>query len=149
MLDYGIFYEFIPFQGEEEDERNIIPLSDVELNRNYAMVITTNGGLWRYKIGDTIRFTSLSPYRIQVSGRTKHFINAFGEELIVDDAEKALAKVSKQTQSTLSNYTAAPIFMEKDRKGAHEWIIEFEKEPEDLSYFGHLLDEAMGTEYER
>ena len=146
MLDYGIFYEFIPFQGEEEDERNIIPLSDVELNRNYAMVITTNGGLWRYKIGDTIRFTSLSPYRIQVTGRTKHFINVFGEELIIDDAEKALAKVSKLTQSTLSNYTAAPIFMEKDRKGAHEWIIEFEKEPEDLNYFGHLLDEALQEE---
>ena len=146
MLDYGIFYEFIPFQGEEEDERNIIPLSDVELNQNYAMVITTNGGLWRYKIGDTIKFTSLSPYRIQVTGRTKHFINVFGEELIIDDAEKALAKVSKLTQSTLSNYTAAPIFMEKDRKGAHEWIIEFEKEPEDLSYFGHLLDEALQEE---
>src|SRR6056300_2018569 len=97
MLDYGIFYEFIPFQGTGKEESKIIPLSEVNLNRNYAMVITTNGGLWRYKIGDTIRFTSLSPYRIQVTGRTKHFINAFGEELIIDNAEKALIQVCTQT----------------------------------------------------
>ena len=94
MLDYGIFYEFIPLEGTAENENKIIPISEVELNKNYAMVITTNAGLWRYKIGDTIKFTSLNPYRIKVSGRTKHFINVFGEEVIIDNTEKALAKVS-------------------------------------------------------
>jgi len=143
MLDYGIFYEFIPFKGDDKDENNIIPLSEVKLYTNYTIVITTNGGLWRYKIGDTVQFTCLSPYRIQVTGRTKHFINVFGEELIIDNAEKALAKVSKQTQSIISNYTAAPIFMKKDTQGAHEWIIEFEKEPTDLYHFSQLLDLAL------
>jgi len=143
MLDYGIFYEFIPFQGEDKEEGDIIPLSEVALDTNYALVITTNGGLWRYRIGDTIRFTSLSPYRIQVTGRTKHYINVFGEELIIDNAEKALIQVCTQTQSTVSNFTAAPIFMEKNRKGAHEWIIEFEREPEDLNHFSLLLDKAL------
>ncbi len=146
MLDYGIFYEFIPFHGEEVDEEKIIPLSEVELYINYAMVITTNAGLWRYKIGDTIRFTSLCPYRIQVTGRTKHFINVFGEELIIDNAEKALAKACYQTQSRVSNYTAAPIFMGKKTQGAHEWVIEFEKEPQDLSRFCQLFDEALQNE---
>ena len=143
MLDYGIFYEFIPFEGETADEQNIIPLSEVFLYTNYAMVITTNGGLWRYKIGDTVRFTSLSPYRIKVSGRTKHFINVFGEELIIENTEKALAKTCQQTNSLISNYTAAPIFMEIDTQGAHEWIIEFEREPEDLDNFSTLLDTAL------
>jgi hypothetical protein len=143
MLDYGIFYEFIPFEGETADEQNIIPLSEVFLYTNYAMVITTNGGLWRYKIGDTVRFTSLSPYRIKVSGRTKHFINVFGEELIIENTEKALAKTCQQTNSLISNYTAAPIFMEIDTQGAHEWIIEFEREPEDLDHFSALLDTAL------
>ena len=143
MLDYGIFYEFIPFQGEDKEEGDIIPLSEVALDTNYALVITTNGGLWRYRIGDTIRFTSLSPYRIQVTGRTKHYINVFGEELIIDNAEKALIQVCTQTQSTVSNFTAAPIFMEKNLKGAHEWIIEFEREPEDLNHFSLLLDKAL------
>jgi hypothetical protein len=143
MLDYGIFYEFIPFEGETADEQNIIPLSEVVLYTNYAMVITTNGGLWRYKIGDTVRFTSLSPYRIKVSGRTKHFINVFGEELIIENTEKALAKTCQQTNSLISNYTAAPIFMEIDTQGAHEWIIEFEREPEDLDHFSTLLDTAL------
>ena len=146
MLDYGIFYEFIPIKGDKEDDSDIIPLSEVALNTNYSIVITTNGGLWRYKIGDTIQFTSLSPYRIQVTGRTKHFINVFGEELIIDNAEKALERVSAKTKSIISNYTAGPIFMEKDSQGAHEWIIEFEKEPENLNHFSSLLDEALHEE---
>lgn len=146
MLDYGIFYEFIPIKGDKEDDSDIIPLSEVALNTNYSIVITTNGGLWRYKIGDTIQFTSLSPYRIQVTGRTKHFINVFGEELIIDNAEKALERVSAKTKSIISNYTAGPIFMEKDYQGAHEWIIEFEKEPENLNHFSSLLDEALQEE---
>ena len=146
MLDYGIFYEFIPFNGYNEDSSKIIPLSEVKLNTNYAMVITTNAGLWRYKIGDTIRFTSLSPYRIQVTGRTKHFINVFGEELIIDNAEKALEKVCSQTKSNVFNYTAGPIFMEKNKQGAHEWIIEFDREPEDLSLFCRLFDKALQNE---
>ena len=146
MLDYGIFYEFIPMKGGQEDKSEIIPLSDVVLNINYAMVITTNSGLWRYKIGDTIQFTSLSPYRIQVTGRTKHFINVFGEELIIDNAEKALAKVSAKTQSVVSNYTAGPVFMKKNTQGAHEWIIEFDKEPKDLKVFSSLLDKALQEE---
>ena len=146
MLDYGIFYEFIPIKGDKEDDSDIIPLSEVALKTNYSIVITTNSGLWRYKIGDTIQFTSLSPYRIQVTGRTKHFINVFGEELIIDNAEKALERVSAKTKSIISNYTAGPIFMEKDSQGAHEWIIEFEKEPENLNHFSSLLDEALQEE---
>jgi hypothetical protein len=144
MLDYGIFYEFIPFQPNSNvSNEKVIPLSNVELGINYAVVITTNAGLWRYQIGDTIRFTSLSPYRIQVTGRTKHHINAFGEELIIDNAEKALGKVCAKTKSIVSNYTAAPIFMEEGTKGAHEWIIEFEKAPENLTEFSTQLDLAL------
>ncbi|MDC1377857.1 GH3 auxin-responsive promoter family protein [Flavobacteriaceae bacterium] len=145
MLDYGIFYEFIPFQPNSSDEK-IIPLSEVEIGINYALIITTNAGLWRYQIGDTIRFTCLSPYRIKVTGRTKHHINAFGEELIIDNAEKALEKVCASTQSIISNYTAAPIFMKKSTKGAHEWIIEFEKAPVNLDEFSTMLDLAIQNE---
>lgn len=145
MLDYGIFYEFIPFHPNSSDEK-IIPLSEVEIGINYALIITTNAGLWRYQIGDTIRFTCLSPYRIKVTGRTKHHINAFGEELIIDNAEKALAKVCASTQSIISNYTAAPIFMKKSTKGAHEWIIEFEKAPVNLDEFSTMLDLAIQNE---
>ena len=147
MLDYGIFYEFIPFQPNSNvSNEKVIPLSNVELGINYAVVITTNAGLWRYQIGDTIRFTSLSPYRIQVTGRTKHHINAFGEELIIDNAEKAIGKVCAKTKSIISNYTAAPIFMEEGTKGAHEWIIEFEKAPENLTEFSIQLDLALQNE---
>ncbi|MDG1023986.1 MAG: GH3 auxin-responsive promoter family protein [Flavobacteriaceae bacterium] len=147
MLDYGIFYEFIPFQPDSNaDENKVIPLSQVELGVNYALVITTNAGLWRYQIGDTVRFTCLSPYRIQVTGRTKHHINAFGEELIIDNTEKALARVSAVTQCVISNYTAAPIFMKEGTKGAHEWIIEFDKAPENLEDFSKLLDQAIQNE---
>jgi hypothetical protein len=147
MLDYGIFYEFIPFQpNSNKNELKVIPLSEVELNTNYELVITTNAGLWRYRIGDTIRFTNLSPYRIQVTGRTKHHINAFGEELIIDNAEKAISAVSMMTKSIVSNYSAAPIFMKNHSKGAHEWIVEFEKEPQDLKLFSRLLDEELQKE---
>ena len=144
MLDYGIFYEFIAFQTNIiVKETDAIPLSKVKLNTNYELVITTNTGLWRYRIGDTIRFTSLTPYRIQVTGRTKHHINAFGEELIIDNAERAISTVSKLTDSIVSNYTAAPIFMKNNSKGAHEWIIEFEIEPKDIHLFSKLLDENL------
>ena len=147
MLDYGIFYEFIPFQpNSNKNELKVIPLSEVKLNTNYELVITTNAGLWRYRIGDTICFTNLSPYRIQVTGRTKHHINAFGEELIIDNAEKAISAVSMMTKSIVSNYSAAPIFMKNHSKGAHEWIVEFEKEPQDLKLFSRLLDEELQKE---
>ncbi|NRB60769.1 MAG: GH3 auxin-responsive promoter family protein [Winogradskyella sp.] len=143
MLDYGIFYEFIPMDSYGTSEQKVIPLSDVKLNTNYAVVITTNAGLWRYKIGDTIRFVSLNPHRIKVSGRTKHHINAFGEELIIENAEDALKKVCKRTNSEIVDYTAAPIFMNGKEKGAHEWIIEFKKTPQDMSYFEELFDNAL------
>jgi hypothetical protein len=145
MLDYGIFYEFIPMDSYGSEEENVIPLSEVELNKNYAIIVTTNGGLWRYKIGDTIRFTSLSPYRIRVSGRTKHHINVFGEELIIENAEEALKKASQLTNCEIVDYTAGPIFMEGTEKGAHEWIIEFKKAPESLAQFQKCLDDSLQT----
>lgn len=151
MLDYGIFYEFIPMDSYGTEDQKVIPLSDVKLNTNYAMIITTNAGLWRYKIGDTIRFTSLKPHRIKVSGRTKHYINAFGEELIIENAEDALKKVCKRTGAEIVDYTAAPIYMSGKSKGAHEWLIEFKKEPEELSYFCDLLDntlKSLNSDYE-
>lgn len=143
MLDYGIFYEFIPMDNYATKEQKVIPLSDVKLNINYAVIITTNAGLWRYKIGDTIRFVSLSPHRIKVSGRTKHHINAFGEELIIENAEDALKKVCKHTSAEIVDYTAAPIFMKGKEKGAHEWIIEFKTPPESMSHFEELFDNAL------
>ena len=143
MLDYGIFYEFIPMDAYDTPEEKIMPLSDVQLNKNYAVVITTNAGLWRYKVGDTVRFTSISPYRIKVSGRTKHHINVFGEELIIENAEDALKKTCKRTKSEIVDYTAAPIFMEGKEKGAHEWLIEFKTPPKDINYFNELFDNAL------
>ncbi|MFP4847089.1 GH3 auxin-responsive promoter family protein [Winogradskyella sp. PE311] len=143
MLDYGIFYEFIPMDIYGTENQKVISLNDVKLNTNYAVVITTNAGLWRYKIGDTIRFVSLSPHRIKVSGRTKHHINAFGEELIIENAEDALKRVCKRTSAEIVDYTAAPIFMNGKEKGAHEWIIEFKKPPENMSYFEELFDNAL------
>ena len=143
MLDYGIFYEFIPMDAYGSSTEKIIPLSEVELGKNYAMVITTNAGLWRYKIGDTVRFSSLNPYRIKVTGRTKHFINAFGEEIIIENADAALKQVCKKTAAEIVDFTAAPIFMQGKEKGAHEWLIEFKKAPEDIDYFNELLDNAL------
>ena len=143
MLDYGIFYEFIPMNTYGTSKERVIPLSEVEKGTNYAIVITTNAGLWRYKIGDTIRFTSIKPHRIKVTGRTKHHINVFGEELIIENAEAALKSVSQLTQSEIVDYTAAPIFMVGKEKGAHEWIIEFKKAPSDFTKFSDLLDKAL------
>jgi hypothetical protein len=143
MLDYGIFYEFIPIgaQGEEVDQ--IVSLDQVMLGVNYAMLITTNSGLWRYKIGDTVKFTSILPYRIKISGRTKHFINAFGEELIIENAEKAISIACIQTNSEIKDYTAAPAFMEGGKKGSHEWVLEFSKAPKDLRIFVEILDRTL------
>ncbi len=143
MLDYGIFYEFIPMDSYRSLDQKVIPLWEVEKNKNYAIIITTNAGLWRYKIGDTVRFTSTSPYRIKVTGRTKHHINVFGEELIIENAEEALKSVCIKTGSEIKDYTAGPIFMEGKEKGGHEWIIEFRKPPEDLAYFTEFLDNAL------
>lgn len=144
MLDYGIFYEFIPMESFNGIESKvIIQLADVELNKNYALVISTNGGLWRYIIGDTVKFTSLKPHRIQVTGRTAHFINVFGEELIVNNAEYAISEASKNTGSEVVDYTACPIYMASNEQGGHEWLIEFSKEPENLEEFGFLLDKKL------
>src|SRR5690606_7797009 len=143
MLDYGIFYEFIPMDTYGSGEEKAIPLHEVEEGKNYAVVITTNAGLWRYQIGDTVRFTSINPYRIKVTGRTKHHINVFGEELIIENAEAALRKTAQLTNSEIVDYTAAPIFMDGNKKGAHEWIIEFKSPPKDLDVFTQLLDSAL------
>lgn len=143
MLDYGIFYEFIPMDTYGSPSQKVIPLGEVELGKNYAVIITTNAGLWRYKIGDTVRFTSIQPYRIKVSGRTKHHINVFGEELIIENAEEALRKATLATASEIKDYTAAPIFMEGKEKGAHEWIIEFNTPPSDMDLFQTHLDKAL------
>jgi len=143
MLDYGIFYEFIPMDTFGTAEQKTIPLADVELFKNYALVITTNSGLWRYLIGDTVRFTSLSPYRIRVTGRTKHHINVFGEELMVENTDHAIAKACRVTRSEIVDYTVAPIFMIDREKGAHEWMIEFKKKPTDMALFQKVLDESI------
>jgi len=151
MLDYGIFYEFIPMQTHGTPTEILLSLSEVKKGVNYAIVITTNAGLWRYKIGDTVMFTSTTPYRIKVTGRTKHFINVFGEELIIENTDKALKIVAKKTNSEIVDYTVAPIFMEGKSKGAHEWIIEFKTPPKDLNYFGELLDnslKSLNSDYE-
>ena len=143
MLDYGIFYEFIPMETYETSSEKVIPLNEVEVGKNYAIIITTNSGLWRYKIGDTVKFTSTDPYRIKVTGRTKHHINVFGEELIIENAEEALRKVTTATQSEIVEYTVAPIFMENKEKGAHEWIVEFKTPPKNKEEFVTLLDKAL------
>jgi hypothetical protein len=144
MLDYGIFYEFIPMSSFEGiDSKNIISLMDVELNTNYAIVISTNGGLWRYILGDTISFTSLLPYKFKITGRTQSFINCFGEEVIVDNAEKAIAYACKETKAILKEYTVGPKFMENYSKGAHEWLIEFVQAPINLDQFTLLLDQKL------
>ncbi len=151
MLDYGIFYEFISMDTFGTNNQKVLRLDEVELNQNYAIVITTNSGLWRYLIGDTIRFTSLSPFRIRVSGRTKHFINVFGEELMIENTDTALAKTCEQTHAEVLDYTVAPIFMEGKSKGAHEWMIEFKTQPANLEEFRILLDknlQMVNSDYE-
>jgi hypothetical protein len=143
MLDYGIFYEFLPLEHLHDENPRTLTLDEVELDKNYALIISTNAGLWRYLIGDTIRFTSLVPYRIQITGRTKHFINAFGEELIIDNAERALEEACSQTGAIIREYTAAPVYFNGDESGAHEWLIEFEKKPAEFERFVDLLDETL------
>jgi len=152
MLDYGVFFEFIPmssFAGIES--KKVIALEDVELGVNYALVISTNGGLWRYIIGDTIRFTNKTPYRFKITGRTKSFINAFGEELVVENAEEAIAAACQQTNTRVLEYSAAPIYMENGKSGGHEWLIEFADDPPDLTTFSFILDcelKHLNSDYE-
>lgn len=142
MLDYGIFYEFIPTDDTGSNNPRVYNLSEVSIGINYAMVISTNAGLWRYQLGDTIQFTSLSPHRIIVSGRTKHFINVFGEELMVHNTDKAIAIACEKTDAIISDYTVAPVFM-SETAGSHEWLIEFEIMPNNLNYFTYVLDSAL------
>lgn len=143
MLDYGVYYEFIPTEELDKEYPETVNLGDVELGKNYAMVITTNAGLWRYNIGDTVKFTSLSPYRIRISGRTKHFINAFGEEIIIENAETAVTRACELTGAVIDNFTAAPVYLETDKRGGHEWIIEFKVQPSNLGDFTRILDETL------
>lgn len=143
FLDYGIFMEFMPVSEYGKKDPQTIGLQNVELGRNYALVISTNGGLWRYLIGDTIQFTCLSPFKIKVSGRLKQYINAFGEELMVDNTDKAIAIACEKTKATLVDYTVAPLHFSETTNGAHEWLIEFEKEPDDLNQFTIELDDAL------
>ncbi|MCS6833551.1 MAG: GH3 auxin-responsive promoter family protein, partial [Flammeovirgaceae bacterium] len=143
LLDHGVFYEFVPMEDIEKEHPRAIGLEDVELEKNYAVIITTNAGLWRYNIGDVIKFTHKEPFRFKIVGRTKQFINAFGEELMVDNAEVAIAFAAQQTGALVRNYTAAPIYLEAGKRGGHEWIIEFEQLPDDIDKFTTLLDEKL------
>ena len=143
LVDYGVFYEFIPMDEFGKDNPTILPLWGVETGKNYAMVISTSCGLWRYVLGDTVCFSSTNPYKFTITGRTKHFINAFGEELIVDNAERGLAFACAQTGAVVSEYTAAPVFMDDQAKCRHQWLIEFAQEPDDLDTFARLLDQCL------
>lgn len=151
MLDYGIYYEFIPFLPNNTIGNKTILLHEVVLNVDYAMVISTNGGLWRYQIGDTIQFTCLNPFRFKIVGRTKHYINAFGEELMIDNAEQALLVACEKTEATIIEYTAAPVYFEDNESGSHQWLIEFDKRPTDIEFFAELLDnslKSLNSDYE-
>ncbi len=143
MLDYGVFFEFIPLDKLNDPGTPVYTIEEVEIGINYALVISTNGGLWRYMIGDTIEFTSLTPHKFKITGRTKYYINAFGEEIILDNAEKALLTACKHTGALIKDYTAGPIYMTGDNKGSHEWMIEFERKPEDLERFTDVLDKTL------
>lgn len=143
MLDYGIFYEFIPIEELDSQTPKTLLLDQVETDTTYALVISTNSGLWRYMIGDTITFTSLNPYRIRVTGRTKSFINAFGEELIVDNAERAIDIACRKTHATITEYTVAPVYLNGNEAGSHQWLIEFEKEPSNIQFFAEVLDNTL------
>lgn len=149
MLDYGIFYEFLPMK-HYGDYSKVVPLEGVSVGEDYAMIITTEGGLWRYEIGDTVRFTSLSPHKIEITGRTKLFINCFGEEIVIENAEKALAAACRETGAEISEYMAAPVYMEIGSRGAHQWVLEFSTPPSDLFLFATLLDstlQAVNSDY--
>ena len=143
MVDYGVFFEFIPMEEIENPNPKVVPLWGVETGKNYAVVISTSSGLWRYMIGDTVRFTSVNPYKFLITGRTKFFINAFGEELIVDNAEVGLAEACKQTGAEVLEYTAAPVFMDTEGKCRHQWLIEFSRQPSDLAAFSEILDKTL------
>lgn len=143
MIDYGIFYEFIPMEDIDKDHPRVYCLEEIELNKNYAMVISTSCGLWRYMIGDTVKFTRKNPYKFVITGRTKHFINAFGEELIVDNAEKGLAKACADTGAQVTDYSAAPVFMDENAKCRHQWLIEFAKMPDSIERFATILDNTL------
>jgi hypothetical protein len=151
MLDYGVFYEFIPSDMIGKENPPTLHIGEVETGVNYALVISTNGGLWRYLIGDTIKFTSLHPHKFRITGRTKHFINAFGEEIIIDNAEKAMVVACRETEALVAEYTAGPVYMSSRTKGSHEWIIEFEKAPSDINRFRDILDmelQRVNSDYE-
>ena len=151
LIDYGVFYEFIPMDEFGTPDPSIVPLWGVEKGRNYAMVISTSCGLWRYILGDTVSFTSIRPYKFTITGRTKHFINAFGEELIVDNAEQGLAYACKETGAEVLEYTAAPVFMDNNAKCRHQWLIEFSTPPANLQQFAQLLDQhlqQLNSDYE-
>ena len=150
-LDYGVYYEFLPMDEFENEKPNIVPLEGVEVGRSYAMIISTVCGLWRYEIGDTIQFISVRPYKFVITGRTKYFINAFGEELIMDNAEKGIEAACKATGAQISDYTAAPIFMDSNAKCRHQWLIEFTKMPDSISDFERILDsklQEINSDYE-
>ena len=143
FLNGGIFYEFVPLEELDKDQPQAYTISEVELGRNYALVISTNGGLWRYIIGDTIQFTHLKPYYFKIAGRIKHFINVFGEELMVDNADRGIALACERAGALVKEYSAAPVFMTDTEKGRHQWLIEFEREPTDLEHFKNIFDEAL------
>jgi hypothetical protein len=143
FTDHGIFMEFMPIEEYGKKHPETIGLNDVVCGKNYALIISTNGGLWRYLLGDTIQFTSLSPFKVKVSGRLKHYINAFGEEVIVDNTDHAVAVACKKTGAIVNDYTAAPVYFSDGANGAHEWLVEFEKEPEDIAAFTAELDAAL------
>jgi hypothetical protein len=151
FLQHGIFYEFMPVEEYGKPQPKTVGLNKVELDKNYAPVISTNGGLWRYLTGDTVQFTSLYPFKIKVSGRLKHFINAFGEELIVDNSDKAIAIASEKTGAIVNDYTAAPVYFSELANGAHEWLIEFDTPPDNLARFAYELDcalKSLNSDYE-
>lgn len=143
MIDYGVFYEFIPMEELDKENPKTLCLADVELHKNYAVVISSSCGLWRYMIGDTVRFTSKHPHKFVITGRTKHFINAFGEELIIDNAEKGLAKACAATGAQVNEYSAAPVFMDARAKCRHQWLIEFAKMPDSVEKFAAILDASL------
>lgn len=142
LLDHGVFYEFLPLKELDRPEK-AVPLTEVKTGVNYAMIISTSGGLWRYMIGDTVEFTNLSPYKIRITGRTKSYINAFGEELIVDNAERAMEAACRETGAKVTDYTVAPIYMKSRSKGGHQWLVEFEQEPADALLFAEILDRTL------
>ena len=143
FVDHGIFMEFMPVSEYGKKDPQTIGLQEIELGKNYALVISTNGGLWRYLLGDTIQFTSMKPFRIKVSGRLKHYMNAFGEEVIVDNSDMAIVIACEKTGAVVNDYTAAPVYFSEASNGAHEWLIEFDKEPESLEVFTNELDTAL------